>query len=162
VDLAKASVPCKLRQVYYSPIIHAVRSLRTPDKTSRRTANRSASRQASRTPDACLLATHVECAIYGTDVANLRCARRPNATSLASRATPRRNARYELRCLEGNGVFSSLPRSVGFRPVCSPPAGAGTLVASTQARSHMIWSCSRSRRRIASWTRCQTPACIHS
>ncbi len=41
------------------------------------------------------------------------------------------------------------PRSVGLRPACSPPAGASTLAASTQARSHMLWSCSRRRRRIA-------------
>ena len=40
------------------------------------------------------------------------------------------------------------------------PAGDGTLAASTQARSHMIWSCSRSRRRIVSWIRGQTPASI--
>lgn len=39
---------------------------------------------------------------------------------------------------------------------------AGTLAASTQARFHMIWSCSRSRWRTASWMRCQTPAFIHS
>lgn len=58
-------------------------------------------------------------------------------------------------------LLPSLPRSVGFRPVCSPPAGAGTLAASTQARSHMIWSCSGSLRRIASWIRCQTPASLH-
>lgn len=38
----------------------------------------------------------------------------------------------------------------------------GILAASTQARSHIIWPCSRSRHRIASWMRCQTPAFINS
>lgn len=33
----------------------------------------------------------------------------------------------------------------------SPQEGAGTLAVSTQARFHMFWSCSRSRRRIAWW-----------
>ena len=64
--------------------------------------------------------------------------------------------------LPANGVCSRVCRDrLGFGP-CPPPAGAGTLAASTQARSHMIWSCSRSRRRIALWIRCQTPASIHS
>ena len=96
---------------------------RTPNKTSRRTANRGASRQATRTPDACLLAAHVECAICGSGVAIPRCARRPNATDLTFRATPRRNARYELRCLDcatkPDGLWKrTLDRHAAYLDVC--------------------------------------------
>ncbi len=61
------------------------------------------------------------------------------------------------RMLDQHGA-PSLPRSAGF-PVCSPPAVRYARCIDA-ARSRMIWSSSRRRRRTASGTPCQTPPCI--
>ncbi|NKA10412.1 hypothetical protein GO298_03658 [Ralstonia solanacearum] len=76
--------------------------------------------------------------------------------TLSAKGTPRRStARWRL--------LSSLPRSVGFGPVCLlAPGGLATVALSMLARPQSIWSCSRRRLSSAKCSRSQTPSACQS